>query len=461
MTAPQSDEGWKQYPYALGGEPDLVFPEAEAPMSVSVDRYAASGRVTGRTSGKSWAFFVELSGGRRWRTLHEDSCTLALFDLASGEYAADSTLDVPKLLRRRMGYRLRVGSGALDVAFHADTGTVALGARRGEDGAPLPFAYALRAEGRGRDGRALDLDLELQSTKPAIPVGGGKYAGAGTGLGQSGFLAYFQSRLALRGGLTWGDAVEEVDGDCGWIEHQWSPRPLPWRSNRFAYERRALHLDNGIEIALWTQIDRQRGDRVLPYSGATAAGPHGEVDATTAVVVETSSYARDPELVKPLRLREGPKYLASRARVTIPSWDLDLVCEPLVVAPALALLRDCWCGPTLLHGTLGGTAISGFGFHERTQVMNRDFELVEVLRQTLRHLPPATKPAPAMLADLAWELDAMISGRRNEDAIAFLEARIRPHLAALPEPDRTRLLRIADDTVEALLRWWVRPRAAD
>jgi hypothetical protein len=308
------------------------------------------------------------------------------------------------------------------------------------------------------------LDLEIETRKPPVPVGGNEYRGVKTCMGQAGTHSYFQSDVHFRGALIWGDTQEDVDGDCGWIDRQWAPRYLGvhsgMRNRRYRHEWRELHLDNGIEMSIWTHVDRRRANRLIPFSGATAAGPKGEVEATTDLEIEHLSFVRDPGDVLPRYPLSGAKYFADRYRLRIPSWDLDLTSEPLVAMPAHALPIEYWSGPTRVQGTLGGVAVTGFGFNERTLVFSRDFELVDVLRQTLRHLPAdATTDGatPHSLANLAWELDAFLSHRDHQAAVRYLNERLRPELERIAEPHRDTLLEIADDTAEALMRWWVRP----
>ncbi|MET0153831.1 MAG: hypothetical protein ABW298_14645, partial [Candidatus Binatia bacterium] len=140
---------------------------------------------------------------------------------------------------------------------------------------------------------------------------------------------------------------------------------------------------------------------------------------------------------------------------------LDLVSEPFVAAPAHAFSIEYWSGPTRLTGTLDGTPVSGFGFDERTRVFCLDFEIVEVLRETLRHLPAAALPAGrsdgARLANLAWEIDGFIADGDQQAAVRYLNARVRPAIEALAEPHRAHVRTIVDDAADALLRWWVRP----
>lgn len=451
---------WKRYPYVLvPGDPELTFPAAEGDQGAESNTFYVAGRLRGRASGHEWAFLTIFTFNDVRKRLRADFYTLALFDLASGAYATFSEDDLPRPFRLRRRYKLSVARGQLDVAFRGTEGTSTWTTRRRADGSLEPFSYQLSLHGRDAGGRRLHLDLALDTFKPPMPVGGAQAGGVKTCIGQYGTHSYFQSDVRFRGALAWGDVREEVDGDSGWIDRQWTPRHLgihnDWRSRRYRHEWRQIHLDNGMEMSVWLNIDRQRGNRLIPFCGATAATPDGRVVATTEFTVERHSWVRDPDLVRPRsRMTRGAQYLADRYRLLIPAWELDVLSEPLVPAPAHALPIEYWSGPTRVHGTVGGRPVRGLGFNERTWVFARDFELVDVLRGTLRHLPPdafpAGSPGPLALADQAWEVDAFLSHGGRAAARAHLRTRLRPHLEALAEPHRSHVRQIVADLETAL-----------
>jgi hypothetical protein len=360
---------------------------------------------------------------------------------------------------------MSVARGELDVSFQGVFGESFWKTRRDPNGSLEPFAYTLGVVGFDAAGRKMRLDLDLDPRKPPMPVGGREYGGVKTCMGQYGTHSYFQSDVRFTGTLVWGDVTEEVDGDSGWIDRQWAPRYLgvhsDRRSTRYRHEWRQIGLDNGIEMSVWMHFDRHRTNRPIPFTGVTAAGPHGQLDATTDVVLERLSFVRDPGQVRPLYPLDGPKYFTDRYRLLVPGWELDLVSEPLVPAPAHLLPIEYWSGPTRITGTLGRDPVTGFGFHERTLCFSRDFELVDVLRQTLGRLPPDAfendSPTPLAAANLVWEIDGFLSHRDHQAALRHLASRVRPVIERLTEPHRTIVMQIAGDTEEALFRWWVRP----
>jgi len=452
---------WKAYPYRIGDDPELTFPAAEGDQGAESNTYYVAGRLRGRATGHEWAFLVIFAYNdvRHW--LRADFYTFALFDLATGEYGTYSEFDLPSPARWRRAYKLQVAPGRLDVSFASACGSNVWTTRRGADGALIPFSYRVALHGRDAAGRPMQLDLDLETHKPPLPVGGPELGGVKTCMGQYGTHSYFQSDVRFHGELAWGSAHEEVDGDCGWIDRQWTPRYLgvysDRKGSRYRHEWRQLHLDNGTEMSVWLHYDRPRGNRLIPFSGATAAAPDHEVLATTEVSVDRLSFVRDPELVKPrYALSKGAKYFADRYRLRIPAWDLDLISEPLVAAPAHQLPIEYWSGPTRMSGTMGTARVRGFGFHERTRAFCRDFELVEVLRQSVRHQPesafPADSPGALALANQVWEVDAFLSHRDRAGARRYLEQRVLPQIERLDADARRHLLRILVDLETALAR---------
>jgi predicted secreted hydrolase len=451
---------WRAYPYVLSPtDRELTFPAAEGDQGAESNTYYVAGRLRGRATKREWAFLVIFTFNDVRKRLRADFYTFALFDLGTGAYGTYSEYDLPRPPRIRRGYKLTVASGCLDVRFASAHGASQWTTRRAADGTLVPFAYHVALVGCDADGRRMAVDLDLDTMKPPLPVGGAEYAGVKTCMGQYGTHSYFQSDVRFRGALSWGDVHDEVDGDSGWIDRQWTPRHLGVHSDRrntgYRHEWRQIHLDNGVEMSVWLHVDRHRTNRPIPFSGATAALPDHRVLSTTEFDIERLSYVRDPGRVRPMySLTRGAKYFADDYRLRVPAWELDLVSAPLVAAPAHALPIEYWSGPTRVHGSMAGQPVRGFGFHERTFAFARDFELVDVLRDTLRHLPaaafPPASPGGLGLANQVWEIDAFLSHGGRAAARRHLSTRVRPLLAALAEPARTQVLQIADDLADTL-----------
>ncbi len=458
---------WRRYPYAIpGGDPELVFPDAEGDQGAESNAYYVSGRLVGTESRREWAFFTIFTFNDIHHVLRADFYTLALFDLASGDYGTHTEFDLPRPLRVRRAHRLSVARGRLDVTFDGAPSASSWRARRSSEGSLEPFAYSLSLFGQDAAGRNMHLELEADPQKPPMPVGGLEYGGKKTCIGQYGTHSYFQSNVRFRGRLVWGDTQEDVEGDAGWIDRQWAPRFLgvhnDWRNRRYRHEWRQITLDNGVQMSVWLHYDRARGNRAIPFCGVTAADSRNEVHATTEFTLERLSFVRDPDEVKPLlRLASGARYFTDRYRLLVPAWNLELVSEPIVSTPAHRLPIEYWSGPTRVVGSWDDTAVRGLGFHERTMVFARDFELVEVLRQSVRSLSAEEfeKGSRGALgvANLIWEIDGFLSHRGYEGAVRYLQSRVRPELEKLVGPGRDHILQIADDLDAALMRWWVRP----
>ena len=121
---------------------------------------------------------------------------------------------------------------------------------------PLVGAAVLVSAFIGGDAAALlqgglrDMFIDVDPQKPPLPVGGREHAGVKTCIGQHGTHSYFQSDVRAHGRLVWRGTDEEVVGDAGWIDRQWTPRHLgihqDLRSTHYRHEWRQLHLDNGV-----------------------------------------------------------------------------------------------------------------------------------------------------------------------------------------------------------------------
>jgi hypothetical protein len=449
----------------LLGESNLVLTPEEGDAGTRPSMHSATGRLRGRATGREWAFLSAFVFDDLSRRASADFFTLALFDLGTGEYGTSTDYRPQGPRPRGAAERPSPSRGRLDLSFRGSRGESLWRGREAGEGAFAPLASLLRAAGSDADGRLMQLELELDAGKPPLPLADYAHRGAKISIAQPEMRAYLQSGVRFSGTLRWGDEREAVDGECGFAMRQWQPRflraPGVLRRSRYHHELAQIQLDDGTAISVWMHFDRRRANRLMPPTLAIAIGPTGEVVSTTDFHLERRSFVRDPQIVTPRAPLEGTKYFADCYRLRIPAWALDLQSEPFVSAPAHAFPIEYWSGPTRLTGTLHGAPVSGFGFDERTRVYCRDFEIVEVLRETLRHLPAAALPAGgpdgAALANLAWEIDAFLCDGDPQAAVRYLNARVRPMVEALAEPHRGHVSIIVEDAADALLRWWVRP----
>src|SRR5436190_2247644 len=107
-TEAAAASAWKRYPFTIGDDPELSFPTAEGDQGAESNTYYVAGRLTGRSTGRRWAFFVIFTFNDAWHRIRADFRTMALFDLQSGDYGTSTELDFPRLFRLRRDYRLSV-----------------------------------------------------------------------------------------------------------------------------------------------------------------------------------------------------------------------------------------------------------------------------------------------------------------------------------------------------------------
>ncbi len=452
-------------PPFLLGESKRIFPAVASDSSAGTGIYSVTGRLRGRGSGRQWAFLLLLWLDRPSLSRRADLQTLAFFDLDNRDYGTSTETTRRYRLRRVRADGSPTSQGRLALSFQGSQGESTWHAHDGGEGTLGVSASALHAVAVDAARRVMKLDLEVDAGKPALPLGGDHPRHTTTSTSPRWSRGSFQSGVRFSGTFAWGEEQEDVDGDGGWIAHRLASRvPRPHgrsRGNRHSHEWLQIQLADGTNISAWLHFDRGRANRVVPPSVATAIGPNGEITSATEFHLERLSFVRDPRVDAAADSLESGKYFADCYHLSVPAWSLDLVSAPLVAAPAHELPIPYWNGPTGLTGTLDGVPVSGFGFDERTHALFRDFELVDVLRGTLRHLPATALTAgeldAAALADLAWEVDGFIADGDPQGAIRHLNSEVRPAVEVLAEPHRNHVLAIVDDAADALLRWWVRP----
>jgi hypothetical protein len=95
-------------------------------------------------------------------------------------------------------------------------------------------------------------------------------------------------------------------------------------------------------------------------------------------------------------------------------------------------------GPYRYRGTLRGEPVSGFAFYERSLALYRDWELIDVLADTVEDL----SPADPQLVNLVDQVRPLVASGHRSQARKLLQNK----LAELPS-DRAG----ARDVVEALI----------
>jgi len=455
---------WKRYPYVIPGADAqwFTFPAAEGDQGTGANTYFIECPLRGLASGRRLALMAIFSAMRvpvgPLAEIRADFYIFALFDLDTGAYGTITDFDLPRPFRVRRTHKLKVARGQLDLSYETPEGRARWATRRDASGAPVPFSYALDLRGRDQNGQVMAATLDVEVAKPPAPVGGDELGGVKTCCMQLGTFSYFQTGLALRGRVRWGDFEDEVQGDAGLIDRQYAREHFgkytDLGNTRHRHEWRVLHLDNGWDMSVWQQFDAERGDRLVPFSGVTAQGPDGTVRATTDFQIERLSFVRDPREILPMKaLAKGTAFLTDRFHLTVRDWGLSVTAEPYVATPAHGMPIEYWNGPIRVIGQMGGRPVSGFGFHERSKLWFRPHELVFVLRETLRHLPATAGhegPSPQALANRVWQCDVLLARGDVAGARTYLEQNVLPGIASLPAAGRDAAGEVYDALYTAL-----------
>lgn len=455
-----SGDDWKQYPHVPDwGDPAwFSFPAVDGVRDdLGVSTYFIDGFLRGRTSGRRFAFMFIMTNMRvLQKRVRAAFYTMALYDLDRRHYGTYTDNDFPRPPRIRRSHKFRGDTGHMDIAYESSAGTARWTNRRTGD-ALLPFAYALSLPGVDHHGARMLLELDVDCARPPGPLGGRELGGEMMFLGAPRTFSYFQSGLGMRGRLVWGDVDEEVEGEIGWIDRQWAEADFSVHqdrhSSRYRNEWRVMQFDNGWDMSLFHQYQRDARAAVVPWSGMSAQGPgpRYELRSSTKVELVIPEFIRSPGVVRGRSmLTEGPRWFPHRYRVRIPEWQMDVQCEPLVDAPAHALPIEYWTGPVRISGTVWGNPVTGVGFDERSRPWTRDWELAQALRLTVEHLVGIGDDTRRAIAYRAWEVEALALQGDPKTAAMHVERRITPLLRDLAPSAEERVRPLVSDLLETL-----------
>ncbi len=448
-------DSWRHYPYQLvAGEPMLVFPAAEGSHpDFQSDTWYLAGYLTGRESGRRFAFIAIYNRNRPGGDIVADFHTFALFDLDESRYGSFTDYDMPpRNMEPGAVPKLVSSEGHLDLSYHSSAGVSTWTACRDDAGALIPFTYDYAAFGVDSGGAAMELRLHLMPTRPPVPVGGPVHNGRIVACLQDDTYSYFQTGMQMTGALRWGEYSEEVAGPSGHIDRQWFPRYAGGGATGGdmrgqAHQWHTISLDNGVDLSVWRQFDRRDGNVLVPFSGITAVHADGSPpECVEDLAVTTTSFVRWPDAVRPLvHPPSKPRYLPERHTVSSVALDLELTGEPLVHAPAHALPIEYLEGPYRYTGTMRGRPVTGLALYEATDARYRDWELAEVLEVQIAHHGVES-------AELTAALDATRAALERHDGPAALDHanRIRAILQKLPGPAAADLAGILEGLTEAV-----------
>ena len=393
------DTDWRNYPFRLvHNDSALDFPAAEGEHAdQESDTWFIAGELTGAT-GRSFAFLTIFNKNRPGGTVVADFYTMSLFDCDTGDYGTYTDYDMPpKNMQPDARPKMSMADGYLDIRYESSAGPVAWTTCRDDDGELRPYTYRVSLRGVDQGGQSMELDLTVTPTRAPVPVGADACNGKISCFGQPDTYSYFQTGMAMRGTLRWGELSEEVSGSAGHVDRQWFPKYVGGGGTggdprARSHEWRTINLDNGVDMSIWRQFDRTDGNALQPFTGVTVSYPDPAMAPECAddVEVTVSSYVRWPDAIRPLlKPLASARFMPDRHRLRCASLQLDLTGEPLVAAPAHGLPIEYMEGPYRYRGTLRGEPVSGFAFYERSLALYRDWELIDVLAAAVENLSPA------------------------------------------------------------------------
>jgi predicted secreted hydrolase len=429
----------------------LEFPAAEGvhPDQES-DTWYIAGELTAPASGRRFAFLTIFNQNRPGGSVVADFYTLALFDIDNGVYGTYTDYDMPPAnLRPDARPKLSGVVGHLDMSYDSSAGRAVWKASRDSAGELLPYTYDIALVGRDASGETMNLRLHVTPTRAPVPVGASAYNGKIIACRQNDTYSYFQTGMAMTGTLRWGGIDEVVTGHAGHIDRQWFPLyagggGTGGELRAQSHEWHTISLDNGVDLSVWRQFDRDANNVLEPFTGVTTscADPRTPPECAEDICVTTQSYVRWPTAVRTLmRPPAEARFMADRHRLTSAALDLDLTGEPLVPAPAHALPIEFMEGPYSYRGTMRGRPVTGFAFYERSLALYRDWELIDVLAWVVAEL----KPASAALTSSIHELRSLIKTGRTHDALDHVDTAVRPVVDGLPAGQGAELAQILDD----------------
>ena len=197
------------------------------------------------------------------------------------------------------------------------------------------------------------LALDLVSAKPIVLQGSNGFSLKSSD-GKSASHYYSISRLLAQGEITVNGTPYKVEGSA-WMDREWSSRPVsPTHSG---WDWFALQLSDGSDL-MYYQMRLVEGG-VDPTSGGTLVSKSGVVTKLTVdeVEVEVLGYWRSPI--------DEVKY-PSGWRVKIPSLDLSLIVEPVLLNQELQGAFRYWEGAVRCSTEASGDSENCWGYVELT-----------------------------------------------------------------------------------------------
>jgi len=211
-----------------------------------------------------------------------------------------------------------------------------------------PSTHELHAH---QDG--IRITLLLDNMKGPILQGDRGYSQKGADPGNASYY-YSLTRLESSGSIRIGDQTHVVTG-LSWMDHEYSTSALG--ADQVGWDWFSMQLNDGSEIMLF-QLRREDGS-LDPFTSGTLIAHDG---STAKLSYQDFNFEVLETWTSPHTSAEYP----SRWKINIPTADIELEIEPLILDQELTVSFVYWEGATQITGTKAGQPIAGYGYLEMT-----------------------------------------------------------------------------------------------
>ncbi|KAF3919239.1 hypothetical protein AA313_de0207650 [Arthrobotrys entomopaga] len=456
-------QSWKTYPSSINGYPQMSFPGAEANHpSDGSDTWFITARLTGLNSGKEYQLGTIFD--RNTVLLNPvilNFYEVSLFDCSNGDYVTYTDYDLPGV-NILLGLKLQTSNDHLDLLYHSSAGDATWATAKDPSGALRPFVYDLHLPGNDSFGSGpFSIDITADMQNRPVALGANVLQGSMACFGEPGTFSYFQTGPKINGTITFKGVTEPVQGTLGHLDRQWFPlTPLIYTptGRQHSHEWRQINLYNGVDLSIWRQFDRTNNNTVIETTGTTAF--QDDSSTWTAglpmdLTVEYIKYKKYPRSSHINTLVPPPSpnmYIATEHIVRSTSLGMELQGTYVQETPAIYLVIEYFEGPIAWNGTYNGESVTGIGIFESTYALYRDWELTEVLYNSLTHLPDASfgSESKSQMLQIVAGLRQYVSSNLLQDnramARSYIIGTIIPALQTMSaSSDKSNMLAIAAD----------------
>eukprot|EP01087_Luapelamoeba_hula_P007752 TRINITY_DN1901_c0_g3_i1.p1 TRINITY_DN1901_c0_g3~~TRINITY_DN1901_c0_g3_i1.p1 ORF type:complete len:497 (-),score=41.35 TRINITY_DN1901_c0_g3_i1:85-1575(-) len=474
FAEPSDAQPWKHYPLVLESNPLLTFPAVEGPQyQYSGDSWFLAAQVQGVTTGKN--YHVITIYDRNTLFISEARLNfyqMSIFDYSTGTYGTYTDYDLP-VIDIIYGDKFSAVAGSLDLAFASSAGNASWFTVRDGSGNLVPFVERIYSPGSDiYTGQPLSFTLDINMQKSPVAYGASTLRGFFEFYGQPNTLSYFQTAPEVNGSITYNGITERVTGTVGHFDRQIFPLYTGIATptgRQHSHEWRQIHLSNGVDLAIWRQFDRVNNNTVIETTGVTTA-PNGSANPQWVdglpndLTVEYISYSKYPRniFITLLPPPSANMWLPSEHIVRSQALQMELRCVYINDTPAVTLPVEYYEGPATWTGTYNGENVTGIGVFESTLALYRDYELANVLYDSVSHLPDEAfvdVSHKQQTVSAVNRLRNMVSANPLQDhriqARQYVTYTVFPLLQQLAvAPFRSKMLEIARDFNSSLSSIW-------